>query len=84
MTGKVLFAFWLLVAVSASGQTSGDLAVKDLAVSGHEIHPGVLMTAEYAEDGQVCEMTVEKRHTTETKIDLSSSIPAELVQSTCR
>jgi hypothetical protein len=69
-----------MVAVPACGQTSGDLATKYPVVSAYEVRPGILMTAKYAEDGQACEITLEKRHQTPEKIDLGSTIPRERVK----
>ena len=39
------------------------------------------MTVKYAEDGQTCEMTLEKRHSSskDKDIDLGSNIPSKLV-----
>jgi len=34
----------------------------------YKLRPDVLMTARFAADGQVCEMTIEKRETTDTGI----------------
>ncbi len=80
---KSLFAPCLLVfvAISVSGQTSEELAVKYPAVAAYEVRPGVLMTVKYAEDGQACEMTLEKRHSSsvDKDIDLGSNIPSKLI-----
>jgi hypothetical protein len=65
---------------SASGQTSTELASKYSPVAAYEIRPGILMTAKYADDGQVCEMVVEKRHETPAKTDLGSAIPRSMVK----
>lgn len=67
-----------VVAVSALGQTASDLAAKYPSVSAYEIRPGILMTAKYAGDGQVCEIVLEARHYQTQKVDLSSIIPAKL------
>jgi hypothetical protein len=66
---------------SALGQTSDDLAAKYPAVSAYEVRPRILMTARYTRDGQVCELSLERRHTTpkDKEIDLGSNIPAKLV-----
>jgi hypothetical protein len=81
--GKSLLALCVtvLVALSVNGQTSSDLAAKYPAVSAHEVRPGILMTVEYAEDGQVCELTIEKRHSKskDKDIDLASAIPSKLI-----
>jgi hypothetical protein len=71
---------WLIGVASALGQTSTELASKYSQVPAYEIRPGILMTARYAEDGQVCEMVIEKRHETPAKTDLSSAIPRQVVK----
>jgi hypothetical protein len=58
----------LTVVVVALGQTSADLSAKYPHVTGYKVRPDVLMTAKFAADGQVCEMTLEKRQTTDTGI----------------
>jgi|SRR5580698_5600112 hypothetical protein len=73
--------FLILVTISANGQTSEDLGAKYPAVAAYEVRPGVLMTVKYAEDGQACEMTLEKRHSSskDRDIDLGSNIPGKVV-----
>jgi hypothetical protein len=70
-----------LVAPSLTAQTSEDLGAKYPAVAAYEVRPGVLMTVRYAEDGQACEVTLEKRHSSskDRDIDLGSNIPSKLV-----
>ena len=58
----------LTLVVAALGQTSSDLSAKYPQVTAYKVRPDVLMTARFAADGQVCEMTVEKRETTDTGI----------------
>jgi len=82
MPGKSCFALFLMVLASvlASAQTSEDLAAKYPVVAAYQVRPEILMTAKYAEDGQVCEMTLEKRHyQTAEEIDLGSTIPAKMI-----
>jgi hypothetical protein len=79
MSVKPLLVFCFMVAVSSWGQTAGDLAAKYHSVSAYEVRPGVLMTAKYADDGQVCEMVLEVRHYhSPENIDLDSVIPGKL------
>lgn len=47
------------------------------AVETYEIRPGILMMPEYAKDGQVCQITLEKHHFSNEKADLNSGIPRE-------
>ncbi len=76
---RLLVHLMALVAVSAWGQTSADIGAKYSAVNAFEVRPGILMTTKYADDGQVCEMTLEKRHYQPDKVDLGSTIPNELI-----
>ena len=64
---KVCILFLTLV-VAALGQTSADLGAKYPHVTAYKVRPDVLMTARFADDGQVCEMTLEKREKTDTAI----------------
>jgi hypothetical protein len=68
-----------LIAASAWGQTASELAAKYPPVSAYEIRPGVLLTARYSGDGQVCEMVLEARHyRSPEKVDLNSDIAPKL------
>jgi len=59
----------LLTLVAAGlGQTSADLTAKYPHVTAYQVRPNVLMMARFAADGQVCEMTLEKRQKTDTRI----------------
>jgi hypothetical protein len=65
--------------IPALGQSAADLAAKYPSLSAYEVRPGILMTAKYTEDGQVCEMVLEARHyQTPQNIDFGSVIPAKL------
>jgi hypothetical protein len=55
--------FLVLTAAPVWAQTSSDLNSKYGApTQSYEIRPGIFLTVKYAADGQVCEMSVEKRH----------------------
>jgi hypothetical protein len=70
----------IVAAVTVLGQSSDELAAKYPVVSAYQVRPGILMTAKYADDGQVCEMTIEKRHySAPREVDLSSNIPRRLI-----
>src|SRR5208337_2172246 len=79
MDGKSYLALFLmvLIAVFASGQTSDNLAGKYPAISAYQVRPGILMTAKYAGDGQVCQMVLERRYTPD-QTDADSTIPGKL------
>jgi hypothetical protein len=48
------------------------------AVETYEIRPGILMMPRYSDDGQVCEIEIEKRHYLNEKAFLGSTIPREV------
>jgi hypothetical protein len=64
----------------ADGQTSSDLRAKYPELRAYEIRPGILMSAEYAVDGQVCRLTLEKHHATSKGVDLDSVFSPELTE----
>jgi hypothetical protein len=66
--------------ICADAQTSSELGAKYPELRVYEIRPGVLMRAEYAVDGQVCRITLEKYHATSKGVDLDSVIPTELTE----
>lgn len=73
------FTLCLMLTAFAFGQTPGELAAKYPVVSAYEVRPGILMTARYAADGQVCQMVLETRHYHRAdEIDLGSTIPTKL------
>ena len=71
----------LTLAVAASGQTSADLNAKYPNVIDYRVRPHVLMTARFASDGQVCEMTLEKGQRTDTSVPYDDSFSNKEVQS---
>ena len=70
----------LTLAVAALGQTSAELSAKYPNVA-YRIRPHVLMTARFAADGQVCEMTLEKGQQTDTSTVFLDSFSKEEVHS---
>jgi len=74
----------LTLGVPGFTQTSSDLERKyGSPVKEYEVRPGILMTATYSDDGQVCKMYVERRHFSETGCDqrlyLSPEVIIELI-----
>jgi hypothetical protein len=67
----------VLAAVFANGQTSDNLAAKYPVIPAYKVRPGILMTAKYAGDGQVCEMVLERRYTPD-QTDADSTIPGKV------
>jgi hypothetical protein len=74
-----IMCFLAVFAIPAWGQTAAEIGARYRSVNAYEVRPGILMTAKYAEDGQVCEVMIEKEHQTPGKVDLGSTIPRELV-----
>ena len=70
----------LTLTVAALGQTSADLSAKYPNIA-YRIRPHVLMTARFAADGQVCEMTLEKGQRTDASIPYDDSFSNEEVHS---
>ena len=64
-SGKSCFtlAAIVLTELFSNGQSSNDLSARYAAVSAYQVRPGILMTAKYAEDGQVCEMVLQRVYT---------------------
>jgi hypothetical protein len=71
----------LTLGVAALGQTSADLSAKYSNVIVYRVRPHVLMTARFASDGQVCEMTLEKGQRTDTSIPYDDSFSNEEMHS---
>lgn len=83
MIQQILFAGLVLgmFGAAAFGQTPADLQRKYGTPSNvFEVRPGVLMTVKCGADGQVSEMIVERRRTTDAKINLNSTLPDAMVQ----
>jgi len=60
----VLIVTFCTATTPAWGQSAAELQGKYSPIEVYEIRPSVWMTPSYAIDGQVCEMVLEKRHTT--------------------
>jgi len=69
----------LLSVTSTLGQTSADLNKNYPPMTAYEVRPGILMTAEFAADGQVCKMTLEPRRTSKDSINLGVLVDDDLV-----
>jgi hypothetical protein len=65
---------------TALGQTSADLSAKYPQIAAYKVRPDVQMTARFSGDGQVCEMTLEKRAETDSGIILGASFSLEEVR----
>ena len=57
-----------------AAKPQNDKFSKYKSVEAYEIRPGILMMPRYAEDGQACEIGLERRHYTPEVIHLESSI----------
>ena len=72
---------FLSLVIAAFGQTSADLSAKYPHVTAYKVRQNVLMTARFAADGQVCEMILEKRQKTDTRIVFTNTFSDAEVQS---
>jgi len=57
-----------------AAQNQRQLEQKYPKVTAYAVRPNILLTAQYASDGQVCEMVLEPRRWTEEKIVLVSAL----------
>jgi hypothetical protein len=64
--------------VPSYSQTAAELSGKYPAILSYEIRPGILITPKYAADGQVCQISFERRHVTRSGVYLGSSISERL------
>ena len=83
---KIMF-FVLLVSLPAVAQSSADFEQKYGRRGNHlvqrigfEVRAGVIMTASFAADGQVCAAVIEPKRVTESGIDLERRMPAALAR----
>jgi hypothetical protein len=58
-------------------RTSDNLSTKYPIVSAYGVRPGILMTAKYAENGQVCEMVMQRCYSPDQP-NADSTIPNKL------
>ncbi|SRR6266498_1821525 len=70
----------LSVWVSGVSQTPADFdKTYGSPLKEYEVRPGILMTAAYSDDGQVCKIFVERRHFSETAFDQRLHLPQETI-----
>jgi hypothetical protein len=82
MLTKIYWVLFLMTifANCAWAQTAADISAKYPVVNAYDVHPGILMIAKYANDGQVCEITLEKRRERSGRIIIdSSTISREII-----
>jgi hypothetical protein len=79
--------FVLLASLPVAAQSSSDLEREYgrpdnhlVRRIGYEVRPGVIMTASFASDGQVCEAVIEPKRATDSGIDLERRLPAALAR----
>lgn len=78
---KMVF-FVLLASVPTVAQSSSDFEQKYgkranhlVQRVGYEVRPGIIMTASFASDEQVCEVVIEPKRVTESGIDVDKGMP---------
>ena len=74
-----LVLFVVLLVPSGWTQTATDLAQRFRRHEVFEIEPGVVMSAEYASDGLVCEMHVEQTHFKKDVTDLTIGLELDKI-----
>lgn len=62
---------------STKAQTADELRTRYPIMTAYQVRPGIVMTAKFAPDGQVCEMTIERRHLTAKAIDLDNPLMSD-------
>jgi len=48
-------------------------------IESYEIRPGILLTPVYASDGELCEVSIERRHYSKVRVDLDAEISREQI-----
>jgi hypothetical protein len=74
--GKLLSTICVLLLLLTASPQKNTMA-KYKAVEAYEVRPGILMFPSYSEDGQVCEIGLERRHYSPEKITLYSTLSRE-------
>jgi hypothetical protein len=73
---KILSATCILLLLPTVSSETNPMA-KYKAVEAHEVRPGILMFPTYSENGQVCEIGLERRHYSPEMIRLDSNLSRE-------
>ena len=86
-TSLKIVAFVLLASLPAVAQSFSDFERKYGKRSNHlvqrlgfEVRPGIIMTASFASDEQVCEVWIEPKRVTESGIDVYKAMPAAVAR----
>ena len=70
----------LFVAVTGIAQSSSDFEKKyGATVKVYQLRPGIVMTTSFAQDGQVCAMYIERKHISDSGIDMRIELESDLV-----
>jgi hypothetical protein len=77
---RAAFVLFLLLAFAFSSrpQSAAGLSVTYPVVTSYEVRPGILMTARYTDDGEVCEMSFARQHNTRSGLYLGSVMSDKL------
>lgn len=76
---KLSFLVCAVALLFPSGEPQNGKFSKYKAVEAYEIRPGILMLPKYAEDGQVCEITLETTNAFSDTINLTPTLPRKTV-----
>lgn len=77
MLKPIRFACALILLFPLASVKRGEEFSKYKRVETYEIRPGILIMPRYADNGQVCEIAIEKSHYAPTTIDMDSTLPRE-------
>lgn len=75
---KLIASICLLALVAA---TSSDRFQKYRGVEAYEIRPGVMMTPAYTAGHDLCEISIEKRHYSNNRVDMDAAMTEEEILS---
>lgn len=78
MSRLSILASAAVVLLLQAGPQNGKFT-KYKAVEAYEIRPGILMMPQYADDGQVCKITLERTNAFAETIDLTPTLPRQTV-----
>lgn len=71
--------FFAIVALVFASSDSGQRFAKYKAVKAYETGSGILVLPRYSNDGQLCEVTLEKQHYSGGTVDLGSALSHDKV-----
>jgi hypothetical protein len=68
-----------MLSLQLYAQTSNELAAKYKKFAVYEVRPGIMMTASFGDNGQVCEMVLQQNRFSQRRADLGDTISPKLI-----